>query len=211
MSYSFFCGVLAAGFSVIAVTAVWPQARAQGAGMVIPQATVHVQVFGCFGDEIPVKDLALFRFSSHDNNRDFVRHGRDLVITDVPFGYYDLLVADRSGGMAERSVTVNDKNVWVRIGLHFPFGDRLGPPGVLVIRGEIGAAKGHSDWWARVEGVFLNENRESPVSATGEFYVGGLDMGTYLVEVFEGSKLRHVETVEIDPNQAETHLTISIP
>ena len=80
-----------------------------------------------------------------------------------------------------------------------------------MIRGDIGAAKGHNGWGARVEGVVLNETRESPVSATGEFYVGGLDMGTYLAEVFEGPKLRHVQTVEIDPNKAETHLTISIP
>jgi hypothetical protein len=78
------------------------------------------------------------------------------VITDVPFGHYDLLVADRSGGIAERPVTVNDKtvndkDVLVRLGLHFPAGDRFGPPGALVIRGDIGAGKAHNGWWARVE------------------------------------------------------------
>ena len=152
MSYSFSVGALATCLGVIAVTVVCSPALAQGAGIVIPRATVHVQVFGSFGDEIPVKDLNLIRFLSRDNKRDFERHGRDLVITDAPFGYYDLLVADRSGGMAERPVTVNDKDVWVRIGLHFPAGDRLGPPGVLVIRGDIGAAKGRNGWGGKGRG-----------------------------------------------------------
>jgi hypothetical protein len=36
-------------------------------------------------------------------------------------------------------------------------------------------------------------------------------MGTYLVEVFEGGSLRHIETVEIDEKQPDTHITVSIP
>ena len=36
-------------------------------------------------------------------------------------------------------------------------------------------------------------------------------MGAYLVEVFDGSKLRHTETVEIDLKQPNTRLRISLP
>jgi hypothetical protein len=132
------------------------------------------------------------------------------LVTDVPYGYYILVVADRGGGLAERPVTVNTVDVWVRIGLHFPSGDTLGPLGQLVITGEIRPARGGDEWWARVEGVFLPESRESPVSPAGKSSVSGLDMGMYLVEVFEGSKLRHVETVAIDTNRLQTDLVISI-
>jgi hypothetical protein len=62
----------------------------------------------------------------------------------------------------------------------------------------------------RVEGVFLNTTCESPIANDGNFSVGGLEMGTYLVEVFQGQKLRHVQTVEIDAKQASTRLSKSI-
>jgi hypothetical protein len=180
-------------------------------GSPLPTAKVHVQVFTCFGDKIPEKEITMFRLSSRDAKRDFDRPGRSLVFHDVPYGSYDLLVVDRGGGVARRDVVVNTAEAWVRIGLHFPAGDRSTPPGDLVIEGEVRPPRSGGDWWARAEGLFLAERRESPVSAGGRFSIGGLEMGTYLVEIFEGTKLRHVETVEIDLKQPRTHLVISPP
>jgi hypothetical protein len=54
-------------------------------------------------------------------------------------------------------------------------------------------------------------SREAPISREGRFAIGGLEMGAYLVEVFDGSKLRHTETVEIDLKQPNTRLRISLP
>ena len=50
------------------------------------------------------------------------------------------------------------------------------------------------------------ENASVPLSSS----MGGLEMGGYLLEVFEGAKLRHVETVELDIKQPNTHVRISI-
>ena len=118
---------------------------------------------------------------------------------------------DDGGGVAERAVTVNTKDVWVRIGLRFPAGNRRTPPGDLVVSGDILPVPPDGEWWVRVEGVFLNEDRESPISREGKFWIGGLDMGSYLVEVFNGARLRHAETIEIDTKQPNSHLAIFIP
>jgi hypothetical protein len=84
------------------------------------------------------------------------------------------------------------------------------PGGDLSINGDIRPAPKGPDWWVRVEGVFLNARRESPVSQRGEFSMSGLEMGSDLLEVFEGTKLRHVETVEIDIKQPNTPVRIFI-
>lgn len=173
----------------------------------LPRATVHIMAFDPFGSSIFAAQVHLF---SRDRKQDLAPPGHPTEISGVPYGYYILSAWDTGGGLAEREVTVNTKEVWVRIGLSFPAGDRASPPGDLLITGDIHPPPGDATWWARAEGVFLNVSREAPVSRAGRFTIGGLEMGTYLVEVFDGSKLRHAETVEIDNKEPERHLRISI-
>jgi hypothetical protein len=65
-------------------------------------------------------------------------------------------------------------------------------------------------WWVKAQGVFLNESRESAVAANGTYEIQGLEMGTYLIEVFEGSKLRNAQIVELDQNRPITDLPVSV-
>lgn len=185
--------------------------RAQDDPRKLPRATVHVQVFGAFGTSIPESQTHVHLFTP-DRKLDFAAQGQGATIADIPYGTYVLSVWDTGGGQAERELAVNTKDLWVRIGLALPVGDRLWPGGSLTISGTISPAPstGSRDWWVRVEGVFLHVSREGPVPASGRFSIGGLEMGTYLVEVFEASKLRHIETVEIDPKRRDTHLNISV-
>jgi hypothetical protein len=53
-------------------------------------------------------------------------------------------------------------------------------------------------------------SREAVIDGSGHFSVGGLEMGTYLVEVFDHAKLYHFETVEIDTRSPTTHLKIPL-
>ena len=97
------------------------------------------------------------------------------------------------------------------MGWLFAAGERAWPAGDLTISGDIKPPPGRSqEWWVRVEGVFLHEIREAPVEGSGHFSVPGLWIGEYLLEVFEGSRLRHVETVEIDTKEPNTVLRISL-
>jgi len=180
-----------------------PQLRAQTANL--PTATVHIEVFGPFGERIPT-GKARIHLVSHEPKLDLApTHG---VIRSVPYGSYVVSASDAGGSFGERELTVNTAEVWVRLGLLIVFGDSLGPSGFLSITGDIRPAPKSESWWVRVEGVFLHVSKDAPVSRTGRFSIGGLNMGAYLVEVFEGAKLRRVVTTEIDLRQPDTHLSI---
>ena len=58
--------------------------------------------------------------------------------------------------------------------------------------------------------MFLHATKEVPVFEDGRFSVGGLEMGRYLVEVFDGPILLYIDTIEVDPNMPERHINISI-
>jgi len=198
--YACFQMVLLAG-----VLAGWCQINAQPG---LPVATVHVEVFGPFGDRIPAPEVRLY---TPDRKRDLARTELDTSIPGVPYGQYVLVVSSKGVAVAERELAVNTKDVWVRVGLPFPGGNRAWPGGDLTISGTVTPAPANPNgWWARVDGVFLHSRKESPVSRSGQFHVGGLEMGTYLVQVFENAKLRHVETVEIDTKTPSRHLKISL-
>jgi hypothetical protein len=193
---------------VAGVTSASPRLRAQADESSLPHATVHVLVFDPFGGRIGNAQIHL---RSRDRKRDLVPRANATDITEVPYGYYTASAWDTGGGVAEREITVNTKEVWVRVALSFPAGERAWPPGDLAIAGEVLPPPTNGDWWTRAEGVVLNVTREAPVSREGRFDIGGLEMGTYLLEVFDGSKLRHAETIKIDMKQPNTHITIAIP
>jgi len=176
----------------------------------LPDGIVHVQPYGPFGSKVAPSQITVRLYTS-EGKLVPEKPSSNLTLKGVPYGVYRLLVFAAGGGSGECTLRVNTKEMWVKVGLAISYGDTLGPTGFLIISGDIkpGPSPG-SDWWVRAEGMFLNRRKEEPVGTSGKFSIGGLDMGTYLVEVFEGSKLRHVETVEIDTNQLDTHLTISL-
>ncbi len=176
----------------------------------VPTATLHLQVFGPFGEKILNPVLHLYTV---DRKQDLAgAQQSSTTIVGVPYGRY-VLLAYSGSEVGEREVTVNTKEAWVRLGLAFPAGERAWPPGDLTVSGDIKPPPGSSqkDWWVRVEGVYLHESREARFEGNGHFSVPGLSIGEYLVEVFEGSRLRHVETVEIDTKEPNTRLRISLP
>lgn len=184
---------------------------AQSALEVKPRATVHILLFDAFGDRIEARQVQEIRFEGKNASTPAGRI-RGLDVYDAPYGEYVLKVWTPGGSFAEQEVLVNLQEVWVRLGLVFSPGDRLWPGGGLSIAGSIlprPSAK-KDDWWVRAEGVFLNFRRDAPVDNQGRFSIGGLEMGTYVVEVFEGSILRHAQRVEIDPNRPATQLVISV-
>jgi hypothetical protein len=173
----------------------------------LPQATVHFVLFEPFGGRIPEAQIHLL---SRDRKSDLVPHANATVITGVPYGGYTVSAWDKGGGIAEREITVNTKDVWVHLAVPFPTFERAWPAGDLTITGEVSPPPTNGDWWVRAEGVVLNVSREAPIPRGGLFTIGGLEMGTYLVEVFDGAKLRRVETVEVHAKQPNTRLRISL-
>jgi hypothetical protein len=175
----------------------------------LPVATIHIEAVGPFG--APIRD-AVVRLLTTDRKRDLSAVERAPTISNVPYGEYIVVASDRGGAVAEREIIVNANEVWVRIGLGFPTGNRAWPGGDLSISGDLVPCPADlRNWWVRIEGVFLHFSRESPLLDRGRFSITGLEMGTYLVEIFEGGKLRYAEALDIDTKEPHTHLRISLP
>jgi hypothetical protein len=174
-------------------------------GQGTPTGTLQVQVFGPFGEKIPNAVLLLY---TPDRRQDLAGARQGNRIAGIPYGRY-ILVGYAGREIGEREVVVNTKESSVRLGLAFPMGEGVGPAGNLTVSGDIKPPPGGGweEWWVRVEGVFLNDSREAPIQS-GHFSVAGLGIGEYSVQLFEGSKLRHVETIEIDTKEPNTRLTI---
>jgi hypothetical protein len=192
-------------FAAATVTAICaPALSAQRLG----RATVHIDAFDPFGSRIQNAKVRLY---TPNRDRDLAERIQGDTIRNVPYGEY-VLVVTAGSGIGTREVVVNSDEVWIRIGLEFFIGSRDGPSGDITVNGEIRPAPQQpKDWWVRIDGVFLHFSRESPVSASGRFSAGLFPMGTYLVQVFEGAKLRHSETIEIDTKQLNPTFTIDIP
>jgi len=173
----------------------------------LPKATVHITVTDCFGHRDSKAEIHL---RSRERKQEIDKHGSPAEILRVPYGYYTVTVSDSGGGVGERELAVNTGEIWMYVGASFPAGLRATPPGGMSILGELSGASFDHDWWARVEGVFLHTSREAPISHAGRFTISGLETGVYVVEVFNGSKLRHAETVELDFKQPQRQLQISV-
>ena len=174
----------------------------------LPKGAIHVEVFGPSGERIPNPEVHLY---TPDREREVAKLGQSPTIRDVPYGEY-LLVAPNGSLFGKREIVVNARDLWVRLGLEFTPGDRKWPGGAITVSGEIKPPPSKAnEWWVRIEGVFLHVSRESPVSPGGQFSAGLFPMGTYLVQVFEGAKLRRTETIEIDNTQVNVRLTIAFP
>jgi hypothetical protein len=174
----------------------------------LPRSNIHVYPVSPFGHKIATGSVHLYTM---DGKQDLARNVKGFDVSNVPYGSYFLVVTSSGGGIGQRLLTVNVKDLWVQIGIPMPRGDALWPGGDLAVRGKIvPEPKDLTPWWVRLDGIFLQATRESPLQRGGAFSVEGLEMGFYLLKVFEGSKLRHVQSIDVDPMKPLVDLRVSI-
>jgi hypothetical protein len=168
--------------------------------------TIRVTATDPFGQ--PVSDYSL---ELRNRNGTIIKLGRSGdSFRAVPFGEYTL-VAINDCCRSQRDLIVNIPSMWVRLGVPIRFGDPVLPGGDLVIRGIIHAIpRIAGDKWVRVRGVFLDFSREVEIGSDSRFSIEGLDMGSYVVEVFVAAKHLYSQIVEIDPRTPVTNLLIHL-
>lgn len=172
-----------------------------------PHATIHISAFDPFGQEVKSPQIYLYEFQ---RNWQLVKKTHDRTVKEIPYGDYLVVVTSSGGGMGRRLVVVNVPELWVRIGVAMTVGLQLRPGGNLIIEGRlIPSPKDGKDWWVRVQGVFLTESRESPVR-NGKFLVAGLEMGAYVLQVFKGRELKHMQPIEIDLRRPKIEVIVPL-
>jgi len=174
------------------------------------RSTVTVEPVEAFDGELLAN--AHVRLLTLDRRTELASGSGRLRLNSVQYGRYIVRVSSPGSRMRERLVTVNTPKVWIRIGVPLHWGDEVGFPGdYLTIRGQIRSARGPmEEFWVSVHGVFLPDRRESPVGRDGKFEVSGLDMGTYLLEVFDGARLLLAKKVELDTRKPVTEVSIKL-
>ena len=169
-------------------------------------STLRIEVVGPFGKKIEDPRIRLLT----ENRKELPADPGGNTFSQVPYGEYILKILGFP--RVERRIVVNVPEIWIKCGVPVRYGDRAVPGGDLILGGIITPTPVNpSTWWVKIEGVFLDFRREVVIDREGRFSVGGLDMGTYAVHVFEDKELRSTRTVEIDPKRPKTELSIELP
>ena len=173
----------------------------------LPVAKLHLTILDPFGKVR--HDQMSIHLISRDGTQDFMPDWSGLAIVGVPYGTYTLNVQARSGS-ARRELAVNCEELWVRVGVPIVIGDHLWPSGGISIEGTIDPAPKTKHWWARIEGVYLGDRREVPITTNGRFTISEIEPGLYLLEVFEDGTLRHVQMMTLELFRPEVKVKISV-
>jgi len=180
----------------------------------VPRSTVRIEAFGAWGYRYGPSDQLTAILIPLDGSNSPGKSLENLVATDVPYGTYRLTVYSSSGSVGQRQVVVSAPQLWVYIGLSFPHGDRDWPGGGLSFHGFVSNTQANEfdgHWWVKIHGLYLEIAREAPINRQGQFIVDGLEPGTYVIEIFDGLKLRHAFTEEIDGNEPDRDIRITLP
>src|SRR6266702_4227570 len=102
------------------LTAVSPNLLAQRSISGLPRSTIHISAFGPFGHKLENPRIYLY---TPDRQHDLAKDTKGSRIAEVPYGSYTLIVESGGGGVGQRLLTVNAKEMWVRIGVPMPTGD----------------------------------------------------------------------------------------
>ena len=122
-------------------------------------------------------------------------------------GLYRVRAVHKGFRTQQITVVVYSYPVTVRLGMAPLFGDEAPPGGDnLAIVGKISHLDREDMYWVKVQGVFLDLTRETPVGVKGEFAVRGLNMGTYVVLVLRGKVLQYSKVVDLDTTTPELRL-----
>ena len=171
------------------------------------KGTVALHVVDSFGGTLKPFRVSLTALTGESTGLAF-QNGR---FTGVPYGKYRVTVVVGNFRTTEREIFVERPMLWVVVGLPFAPGDRVSDAGWLRLTGTVrGVPASGAQWWARVAGVFLPDTFEVPIDSGGHFNVEGLSRGSYLLEIYEGSKMRAVRQFDIDSKSQELDLVVDL-
>ena len=189
-----------------------PEVRQPGLGNPRERGTLILEIADSFGEGKPLRRHYYVRIVEADGNRIVWKGWNRRVFRNLSYGYYLIWVRAAYRRPRHQLVLLNTPEQTVRVGLSFQPEEEYGFPGdYLKVRGRIRApARVMTKLWVRVHGVLLRDSREARVDKHGRFEIGGLDAAVYVVEVFNGSRLIHAETLEMEIGKPVTELSIKL-
>jgi hypothetical protein len=158
----------------------------------------------------PITD-AQIEFLTSDRSKNLASSPHARVISDVPYGRYRLVAKITGGYASERQILVNAKSMFVMTSIPFRWGDStMWEGGSLELIGTV-APVPPEPTFIRIRGLYLDDQREAILDRMGKFYVGGLDNGSFVIEVLSGTRLIHAESISIDQREQTHRIAIKLP
>ena len=149
---------------------------------------VQVEAYDFIGTPIRTFDAELSALGNRGKSEIEVRRG---VAERVPYGSYKIRVGAAAFNPAEREIRVAQGDTVVRVELSLP-GSCSGSAG---IGGSVQPLPAGRKLWLKVVPLYGAGGTEAPVGSDGSFKIAGLDEGSYLLLVLDGTTVLHSETV----------------
>jgi hypothetical protein len=173
------------------------------------RATIHVEALLPFGGA--AKSSEFYLTNEEQPDKTYTMFGQAVDFDDVPYGKYRLRVKNGEHS-AERLVTVSTPELWCRVGVPvLRMADSTSFGGDSVVRGRI-SWQGviPSDMWLRIEGLYIDYRAEMPIESSGTFRFAGLDMGTYVLQVFSAQTLLYSRVLDVGTAK-DSIVTVVLP
>jgi hypothetical protein len=121
----------------------------------------------------------------------------------LPFGVYTLRVSAPGFRQIEQEVRLYQPELKMRV----PLAVSIECGGFAALRGSVSPAPRDRELWLKLVPIRGSGGSETHVGRDGHFFAGGLDSGSYLMVLLDGTSPIHTETIQVF---GETGVTLNL-
>jgi hypothetical protein len=167
-------------------------------------ATVHLKLVNFRGDDLGDGTVSLFKHEYDDSKKNLASKFTANKAQNVLFGTYHIRVYKKLFSPSERTILVNQPDVWAVIQLNVS--EENGPLLYTIAGKVVGNSSSGDPLWVRVAGLYSSIIADTQMSKDGTFQFE-LPGGVYVVTTRSGTRVVDTRTFAV-PNPQEQIGTI---
>lgn len=168
-------------------------------------ATVHLKLVDFRGEDLGDGTVQVFRDAYDQSKKNLASRFSANTAQNVLFGTYRIRVYKKSFSASERTILVNQPNVWAVIQLYV--GEENGPL-TYTIAGKVVGSTSTGPVWIRATSLYSSIIADTQMSKDGTFQLV-LPYGDYVVTTRSDAYVMDTRTVTVPPEH-QTGLTVPL-
>jgi len=168
-------------------------------------ATVHLKLVDFRGEDLGDGTVEIFRDAFGESKKNLASRFTANTAQNVLFGTYRIRVYKKQFSFAERTILVNQPNVWAVMQLYV--GEENGPLKYTIAGKVVGSAP-NSPVWIRATGLYSSIIADTQMRKDGTFQLV-LPYGVYVITTRSGTHAMDTRTVTV-PTEDHTGLTVPL-
>jgi hypothetical protein len=169
-------------------------------------ATVHLKLVDFRGEDLGNGTVQVFRDAHDESKKNLASQFSANTAQNVVFGTYLIRVYKKSFSASERTILVNQPNVWAVIQLYV--GEENGPLTYTVAGKVVGSSSTGDPVWIRATGLYSSIIADTQMSKDGTFQFE-LPGGAYVVTTRSGTHVMDTRTIAL-PSQHQTGVIVPL-